>query len=204
MLYAKQVDPEFQEDDLFFTSKNGLEMNDDYLYDNVIIDGNREFRGITTKAYQKIKEDLWYEYENYHSFGFANKTDFIEFYYGRSDGKHYSKHDIHVWIEMLENEICVITALELITRKKWREIEIRGCMQREWQTIYVTEEISDETVRYIEMCYFNTGVEFLVYENEDDCYSVYVEDTEELKSRYPGIKIYEFDGYEKTIKYREV
>lgn len=227
MLYAKQVNPEFQEDDLFFSYKNKktnryeLGMNDDYYVDNVIIDGNRDFAGITTKAYDKIKQlnDLWYEWEcvrnkseSYSSFN--NATEFIEWYCARDDKLHYSKKDIHVWIKLLDNwtesESDIIEGLYLITRKHWRSFTLRGYCQSEWQEGYASEDLSDASINHIEMCYFNKGMEFIVYEskedfeNDGDCYSIYVEDLNDLRDRLgEEVTVYEFDGYIKTEKYAD-
>lgn len=222
MLYAKQVDPEYQEDDLFYSykdSKTGryeLGMNDDYYYENLILDGNRDFHGISTKAYDKLKQlnSLWYEWENYRSCGFGSRTEFIEWYCKRDDGKHYSKRDIHVWIELLDNwdekDLDFEEGLFLITRKSWRKICLRGCMQSEWQEGYASEELSNASVDYIELCYFNKGMEFLVYEskedfyNDGDCYSIYVGDVQDLRDRLgEEVTVYEWNGYIKTPKYSD-
>lgn len=216
MLYAKQVAPEYQEDDLFWTnSKNELRMNNDIYEENVIIDGNREFREFFTPAYRKIKKissDIWYDWEYLSSCGFANRTEFIEFYLSREDGKRYSKKDISVWIKLLDNwdedEDLIIRALNLITRKNWRRVTMRGYMQREWQYMYVNEEITDGEVEYIETCYFNTGMEFAIYDDEECVNSYYVKDTDELCEHFEyeikkgEFEILLFDGWNKTPKYR--
>ena len=216
MLYAKQRNPEFQEDDLFFTNKSGeLQLNDDYYVDNVIIDGNRDYRSLTTKAYEKVKRissELWYDWEYYRSCGFGSRTEVIEYYLNRDDGKKYSKKDIHSWIELMnsweDDEYHITTALYLITRKKWREISLRGYCQSEWQEGYASEELSDASVDYIELCYFNKGMEFLVYkskedfDNDGDCYSMYVADLDDLRDRLgEEVTVFEFTGYKKIPEY---
>ena len=221
MLYAKQKNPEFQEDDLFYcykdknTGKYELGMNDDYYYENLILDGNRDFHGISTKAYDKVKQldSLWYEWENYKCY-FGSRTEFIEWYCKRDDGKRYSKREIHVWINLLNNwedsDECIIEALQLITRKKWREISLRGYSQSEWQDGYASEELSDGSIDYIELCYFNKGMEFIIYEskedfdNDGDCYSIYVSDIQDLRDRLgEEVTIYEWAGYIKTPRYSD-
>ena len=230
MLYAKQVCPEYQEDDLFYfykdknTDRYELGMNDDYYVDNLILDGNRDFCGITTNAYNKLKKlsDLWLEWESakersaYKSYSsFANATEFIEWYVPRDNGKKYSKKDIHAWIELIDNwnesEEDFEKGLFLITGKVWRSITIRGCSQNEWQEGFASEELSSASVNHIEMCYFNNGMEFIVYEskedfdNEENGYSIYVEDIQDLRDRVgESIVVFEFDGYVKTATYKEV
>ena len=230
MYYAKQVSPEWQEDGLFYrykdkrTGRTELGMNDDYYVDNIILDGNRDFIGITTNAYDKLKQlsDLWYEWEmakeksKYKSYSsFANPTEFIEYYVPREDGKKYSKKEIHAWIELLDiwadKNLDYEEGLFLITRKQWRTIDICGCCQNEWQRGYASSELSSASVDYIEMCYFNKGMEFIVYENEEDfeneengC-SYYVSDIQELRDILGDkVHILEYDGYIKTPKYKEV
>lgn len=212
--YAKQVAPEYQRDDLFFCGKDGkLLMEDDYFDNRVIIDGNREFRGMTIPAYDKIKKlatDLWYDWDNLSSCGFGSKEEFVEYY--------LSEDNVEEWIKLLESNIdwtdedFVVAALKLLTGKEWRHVCIRGCMQREWQYMYVNEDISDEDVRYIEMCYFNTGMEFVVYESkkdfdkEEEGCSYYVESVEDLREKLSdyNLRVFESDGYTQTAKYKEV
>lgn len=228
--FAKQIAPEFQQDDLFYNWKdnNGryhVGINDDYIAESIIIDGNRDFYSFTNKAYDKLKQlnNLWYEWEcvrnkNKSYSSFDNPTEFIEYYVNRDDGKKYSKKDIHTWILILDNwddnEEDFVRGLKLITRKNWRPFTIRGCMQSEWQEGYACEDLSDKDIEYVEMCYFNTGSEYIVFENKEDfdndengC-SYYVDSyksKEALEDRLQGIvHVFEFDGYIKTPQYKEI
>ena len=199
MSYAKQVPPECQEDDLFWTGKDGsLHMNDEWFEENVVITGNREFKEFHTREYERLLKIDWYEFENFKSYGFGSVTDYLNFYFPRE--KKYSPREVHEWKRIIQEEdwLC---GLCMLTGKRWREVTLRGVMQREWQTAYVSEDISDAQVRYIEMCYFNTGMEFMIYEDDDDSgYSAYVSDVSELDVD----KVYLFDGYTKTAKYIEL
>ena len=227
--YAKQVSPEFQEDDLFYQWKDkqgryNLGINDDYIAENIIIDGNKEYKGFTNSEYEKIKElgSVYYECEalfNAHSNHcyWDNFTQFVEAYFSRSNGKKYNTREIHQWKLLVEKytehwdeDDIMCDALKLMTGKKWRRFTIRGCMQREWQYGYASEELTDMDIRYVEMCYFNTGEEFLVFENEEDfnndenATSYYVEDADDLNTRFDGnIRIFEFNGYLRTPQYKE-
>ena len=232
--YCKQVDPEWQEDNLFYTyqdknsKRNKLGWNDDIYADNVIIDGNNDYLFHYTSAYEKVKKiyDILYEYDltinpkSNHCY-WDSVSALINYYLSKENGKNYSTREIHQWKELLkdwdEREEEIVKALELITDKKWRKTTIRGCCQRDWQYLYVSEEITDNDVRYIEMCYFNTGTEWLVYESEEDfekeesIFSLYVDsyNAKQKLSEYIGCKeeelvCYEFDGYTKTPKYKEI
>lgn len=218
--YAKQIAPEYQEDDLFYrwTDENKhshLGMNDDYLAETVIIVGNKEFMEFTNKAYDKLAKfanDLWYDWDYLESCGFHTRSEFLEYYYGVSVK---NKRLVHQWIELFNNwsgsEDDYVTGLKLLTGHVWRSVTIRGCMQSEWQDMYVRDDVSDRDVRYVEMCYFNTGMEFVVYESKEDfdndvdgC-SCYVEDIDDLCQRFMGnIHVFEFTGYKKIPEYKEV
>ena len=67
------------------------------------------------------------------------------------------------------------------------------------------------------MCYFNTGTEWLVYESEEDfekeesIFSLYVDGynakqnlCERIGCEEEELVCYEFDGYTKTLKYKEI
>lgn len=232
--YCKQVDPEWQEDDLFYTyrtkgeNRTKLGWNDDIYANNVIITGNDDYLFHFTNAYEKLRQidNIIYEYDltsnpkSNHCY-WNNVSELINYYLSKENGKKYSTKEIHQWKELFENwnekEEEIVKALKLITGKTWRKVTIRGCMQREWQYLYVSEEISDEGIRYIEMCYFNTGSEWLVYENKEDfeneesAYSLYVENfdvkkelSERIGCEEEDLVCYEFDGYTKSPKYKEI
>ena len=224
--YAKQVSPEWQEDDLFYQYKDkktghyNLGMNDDYYVDDVIIFGNKEFKDYTNEEFDKIRQldNVYYEFENNY---WNNASEFVHAYFGRKNGKRYGTREIHAWKELFKKyeqrydiDDVITDALKLMTGKSWRTREIHGYMQREWQTIYVSENVSEESVDYIGMCYFNTGTEWLVYEskedfdNEESSYSIYCEDEEDLVDRIgcerEDIEIYEFVDYVKIPQYKLV
>ena len=232
--YAKQINPEFASDDLFYTYKDKktgryvLGMNDDYYYDNVIIYGNKDYCGITTKEFDCIMKigDVYYEYEpltykgSNHCY-WNNVTEFINWYFPKKEGK-YTARQIHKWKELLERysehwreEDIIIDALHLMTGKTWREIKLTGYCQSDWQYGYVSDEVGEQSVRYIEMCYFNLGSEFIVYENRkdfknnDNGYSIYVDSYDsktELADRLgcstKEISMYEWDGYKQIPQYK--
>ena len=228
--YAKQISPELQDDDLFYQwrDKDGryhIGMNDDYIAENIIIDGNKEFHSFTSKEYDKIKQldSVYYECEylenerTNHCY-WSSWTEFIHAYFSRSNGKKYNTREIHRWKLLIKKyeerwdiDDIMCDALELMTGLKWREISLRGCSQSDWQKGYASENLSDKDVRYVEMCYYNTGEEFIVYEskedfeNEDNGCSYYVEDINDLRDRLQAeVHIYVFDGYVKVPQYKEV
>lgn len=228
--YAKQVDPEWQEENLFYQIKGKdkrtiLGFNDDIYEDNVIIVGNNEYLEHRIPEYQRLLDfDNAYFYEYGNTCYWANDSEFINCYLKKSNGKQYSTIEIHKWKELFKKyeernrlEDIVCEALELMTGKQWYWFTIRGCMQREWQCGYASEIITRKDIDYIEMCYFNTGSEYIVYENKEDfdsecngC-SYYVDSynsksilCELLGCEEDELEMYDFDGYTKTPKYKLV
>lgn len=231
--YCKQVDPEFQEDNLFWVGKNKdnrsqLHWENDFYTENVVICGNNDYISYYTKAYEKVLkiDDVGYEYDcisNPHTNHcyWDNVSQLINYYFAKENGKKYSKKEIHEWKHLMDywqdSEEDYLQALQLITGKKWRTKTIRGCCQSEWQTIYVSEEITQEDIDYIEMCYFNTGTEWLVFESEKDfkednySYSLYVDGwnvktnlAERIGCKEEELVCLEFNGYIETPQYKEI
>ena len=228
--YAKQVDPEWQEENLFYQvrgkdKRTKLGFNDDVYEENVIITGNNEYLDHKTIEFQRLEEfDKAYDYEYGNRCYWANDSEFINCYLKKSNGKKYSTQEIHQWKELFKKyeeryrlEDITCEALELMTGKQWYWFTIRGCMQREWQCGYVSEVITRNDIDYIEMCYFNTGSEYIVYESKDDFnneengISYYVDSynskqalIEAIGCEPDEIEVYEFDGYTKTPKYKLV
>ncbi len=108
----------------------------------------------------------------------------------------------------------ICNALFLMTGKKWQFETIRGCSQSDWQQCYVSEEITSDMLKYLEICYFNTGCEYRVYENKEDfdneenSFSVYVDsyDSEQnlidnLGCDKEEIEIYKITGYTRNACY---
>lgn len=234
--YAKQVNPEWQEDNLFYTYKNKktgkyeMGMNDDYYYDKIIIYGNKEFHSFTTKEFDNLMQldSVYYEYEpltnkyTNHCY-WDNITQFVNAYFPKQNGR-YSKQEIHQWKLLLEEysqhwrmEEITEKALELMTGKKWHSFVMRGYSQGDYQYGYASEKITDKDINYIEMCYFNTGSEYIVYEseedfqNEDNGCSYYCDSfhskaylAEMLGCEEEEIEMYNYTGYIKVPQYEKV
>lgn len=229
--YARQVDWESQDSWLFFHNRksNKWFFEDDYYTNETIIYGNRDFAEITTTAFDKLvrfdKQD-YYDFEGFFNKGYSKcfdtLTQAIEYYFTKENGKRYTTREIHKWKLLLEqyfnnydlSDDFICKALELITNKKWREIGLNGCCQSDWQYGYVSDKVSDKAVRYLEICYFNTGVEYRVYESKEDfensenSYSIYVDSfraeqnlAEALCCDVNEIEIYNFTGYHKVADY---
>ena len=229
--YARQVNPEFQEDDLFytFTNKQGrteLGFNDEIYDNNIIIEGNDDYLTYSIREYDNLMklDSLWYEYETLlnpksnHCY-WSSFSEFFNYYLPKSNGKKYSNKEIHQWKELMKkntNEI-IEDALKLMTGKSWRKFKMTGYCQRDWQYGYASEEITDKQLEYVGMCYFNTGNEYIVFESREDFkkdengYSMYVDSWQSkeymadlLACKPQEISMYDWDGYSKTPKYKHI
>lgn len=169
-LYARQVNPEYQESPLFF---------DECFPENIIVTGNRDYNSHTIDEYERIEQcfdELCEEYENiktHNSSYYKNATELLQDYF---PGK-YSTKTIHKFKEILEKYGTryyyegdyIVDMLEIVTGKEWRKRTIRGCCQSEWQEIiYPVNEWTKESIEAFEIEYFNTGSEWEIHDNEND------------------------------------
>lgn len=163
-------------------------------------------------------EDMYYNFEdeveidtskivicgnrNYREFGDETLIDIIEGnYYDDEVGYDYEP------LEMLNK----------YTNKTWVRDEMKGYSQGDWNLIYyVKDEVSQEQLDEIENFYMGKVSEFTVVEDDDEesVYHVFVPDDVVWKGkdsicRYLDLQpettiIYEDDGYERVIKYKEI
>ncbi len=216
-LYAKQINPEYQESPLYF---------EEDFPENIIITGNRNYKDHTTWEYNHIIQEyevLCEHYENIKEGNscYKNITELLKDYF---PGK-YSTKTIHKFKEVLEKYGTryyyegnyIIDMLEIITGKEWKKTTIRGCCQSDWQeVIYSPEEWTKEALNAFEAMYFNTGSEWIIHDEENDPegpedisgYSVYCtswdiekELTEAANYEPEEVILYEFSGYTKTPVY---
>ena len=226
--YCKQVEPEFADDGLFYQvkTKDGryeLRIDDDGINEDIIIFGNSDYMEYWPDGLEKITTNLTYfsnDYDGWYG-GHESITELANYYFKKHNGKRWSKVELHKWKEVAEAiqisyelDEALLLALKLITGKTWRKDEMRGCMQREWQDIYVSDIVSDEEIHYIEMCYFGTGEEFRVYESKEDFdndendFSIYVDGfnvkhniAQAIGCEEDELDVYEINGYTREPKY---
>jgi hypothetical protein len=177
-IYARQVSPECQEPPLF--------LGEEFFPEDIILDGNRDYKSHTIPAYDRIIEaydEAAQEIENLDlKNGYAaykNATEAINDYFPALEyrGKPYSSRDIHRIREALRlygsrkyyEGDYILDMLEAITGEAWSETTIRGCCQGDWQTvIYPVKNWNQESLATFETEYFNTGSEWIVHDGDAD------------------------------------
>lgn len=144
-------------------------------------------------------------------------TDFatiLEAYTGRDS---YTRAERKKWVEILhrwtdtdEETTVFIDVLQLIRNRKYTRATLRGCAQGEWQEILYPAEYGAEWLKSFETEYFNLGTEWIVHE-DDEQFSIYcttdnprAEIAEATNATSGDVILYEFDGWTRTPKYREV
>ena len=173
-IYAKQVNPEYQESPCFFW---GLADT----YPGVIFTGNRHYTSHTTPEYDHITryiDDISSEWENRNYNGTRNAPTINELLrdYGiyRNDGKPWSTKARHTWRLIFEGNTytedgAILKALELVTGKEYESATIRGCSQGDWQEIlFPVEEYDRDALAILEADYFNTGTEWIIHDESSE------------------------------------
>ena len=187
-IFARQIAPEHQESPFSY-------LRDDYLFQGVIIDGNKQYYSHTTKTYDIIKEEFNNGLDIHEYIGkvqpYKTITEAIQDIFPPQHKAKYSTIDIAKWKKLFDcniptqtskqtsrqasnagywqekKDIC--TALKLMTGKSYNYACIRGVMQSEWQYIYYPDKIMGESfAKQFEAEYFNTGSEWIIHEVNDD------------------------------------
>lgn len=219
-IIAKQVPPEYQESPLF--------LGNEFLPDNIILDGNRSYNSHTTPLYDRIMQsydDAAREIESldtrdgYASYNTATEVinDFFPALEYRE--KAYNTRDIHAIREALRmygtssyyNGRYITAMLDAITGGDWKNGTICGACQGDWQhVIYNSNDWSRADLDILETEYFNTGSEWII----NDDYSVYThawsnDGTRAEIASAAGVDpadvvLLEFTGWSRTPDYMEV
>lgn len=219
-VYAKQIDPEFQDSRLFYIRSGSICYNDDYYNDICILPRER--------YYGYMPDDIR---ELYYMFNHGElEADTIEDLCKRK----LSDEEINKFSELLkmyDNSKCnwsigqqlFLAAVMILKQKPYSLRTICGCCQRDWADIlYPSEEFTDDDVKIFETEFFNTGSEWIIHDGNTDpeCpedidgYSIYCQDSDENAVRAEiasatgcdpaDVVLYMFDGYIKTPKYIKI
>lgn len=172
-IYAKQVQPEYQESPIFY---------EEDFPDNIVVFGNKTYKEHTIPVFDTVLNVLENEIlieilENISSYEqwYKNATEAITKYLPPSKGKynirviHELKNIIYKYSSCsnsLKDEI-LCKVLSVVTGKEWDCYTIRGYSQSEWQRVYYqVNDWSRETISSFESEYFNKGTEWIVHDEE--------------------------------------
>lgn len=179
-VYAKQINPEYQESYLFDDDGMGTE------YINVC--GNKDFQSRTSKLFDRVKEcldngELAEAIEDiktggYYSSFYENVTQAINDLLWREDGKPYGTRQIGKLKQLVlkysdcrsnEEDQILIDVLSIVTAEKWDYRQINGCCQSDWNYVYYPVQYwTKEGLDAFETMYFNTGSEWVIHDEETE------------------------------------
>lgn len=178
-IYARQIEPEFQDSRIFDDDGNGVE------YINVW--GNKDYKSRTSSVFDRVKEcldagelaeDIEAVMEKNPSAIYGNITEAINNQLWRDDGKPYSTRQIGKLKQLVlrysecrssEEDQILVDVLSIVTGEEWDYRNIHGCCQSEWNTVYYPVKYwTKESLDAFETMYFNTGSEWIVHEGDTE------------------------------------
>lgn len=178
-IYAKQINPVYQESYLFDDDGMGT----DYI--NVC--GNKDYKQRTSTLFDRVKEcldagelasDIEAITEKSSYAIYENVTEAINNQLWRDDGKSYSTRQIGKLKKLVlqysecsssEEDQILVDVLSIVTGEEWDCKEIHGCCQGEWNNVYYpVEKWTEEMLEAFEIMYFNTGSEWIVHEGSTE------------------------------------
>ena len=221
-IYARQIDPEFQTSPLEY----------DEWYDDIIIDGNSNFKSFTIPEYDNLNESFDNMIEEWSNCSYHSIEDLLRDYEIKpADGTIWMDSELIKWREIIEDvnrydiskKEFIRVALELITDSDWKWEFVRGSSQSDWnECLYNSKKWTRDGVDWVESAYFNTGTEWIIDDKPetpatpDDingC-SMYLmqwdyNDIRNCIAADNGVApedviLYAFDGYTRTPKYKGV
>ena len=216
-IYAKQIPPEYQTSPLYY----------DEWPENVYTFGNDRLIAHDDRI-QDIRaglERLQDNIEHMRSGAGGNLHAAIWYEFPRENMQGYTRAERLKWLELAREYTCtrdfsdehdaITAALELITGYEWTCACMRGCCQSDWQYVIYPVKYGYDWFTEFETEYFNTGDEWNLYdENDDVLFSVYTHEWRDEDKRAEiadaadvdpsDVTLYEFDGYDRNIRYREV
>lgn len=229
-VYAKQVPPEYQESPLFlgddlFPDDIAVCGNRDYTEHCPEV-FERVYTVLSAGELAEVLEDRngWKDW-------YKNITEAITEYLPPEKAK-YSTKDIGKLKKLVlqyaecssrEEDSILCAVLSVVTGQEWSCKIIRGCCQSDWNYIYYpVANWSREDLSTFETEYFNTGTEWIVHDGDSlpespediNGYSIYChswnkdsiakEIADSAGGRPEDVKLWAFDGYRQSPKYKEV
>lgn len=224
-VYARQVNPEYQDPYLLQRSGKDLIWQDEY-YLSLSIVGQ-----IKSDVYSRVEyaiDDMMADISNvimgvrryYNSI-----TEVVNNYLPseKENGKGYSKKDIKAFRKLsdIRDDIdLMVKVLSIVTGKEYTRVVLRGCCQGDYEeAVFPKDEYTTEGIKNLECMYFNMGTEWVIHDDKEEPetaedingYSTYYCETDpekirrliakENKCNIEDVIMYEFSGHEQVEKY---
>ena len=209
--YCYQVDPEYQESPL------------DLVYPESVMDvtvfGNRNYREWFSSEIASIMKLLRNDAFLCDYFDCENNIDrryVLHEWFGKLP--EISDEELHELEDFfgMNNPDMYARIFSILTGKDYRFFEIKGSCQRQWNYLYWshTDHPHFDWIDF-EIQYFNEGSQWVVKEDDEDeyYYTVYCTHWKEFDIREEiamqlgiepaDVKLFKFDGYKRTPKYKE-
>lgn len=210
MIYAKQVEPKYQESHV------------DFAYEELVgisIYGNHKLPSYRSDDF-KFVIDLMNDYWIYDAFSTMDEDELLRYFNKEFTGyrrnKPYSIEEIRELKNCMYYNCDICKTASIILDGDWDVVTIHGSSQSEWNKLYYDKSLPIDK-RMIEKDYFNTGSEFIISDNEnfDDPYYMYCygDTNDEIRKEIADdnhcdpseIKMFVFNGYTEPVPiYKEV
>ena len=122
-------------------------------------------------------EELEYTMQIYNNFLIYGNKNFEPYY---DNNFEYDLDELYYCNE--EESIKYLSKLWNVEESEIATYQLKGCIQRDWNILYyIKNDISNESLAWIELAYFNLG--YVVYDEDNYPYyvdSLYIEDIREL------------------------
>lgn len=176
-IYAIQQNNDYIETDYYF------DFEEESRTQKFAILGGRDFTSFKFTEYERAEkyfDDFIFEYENIKAKyikWYNNITELVNDLFYREDGKKYNTKEIHAFKNIFERykseknfseDDAIICILELMTGEKYHTKAIRGYSQSDYAEIIYNDNLSSDMIEYIESCFFGTGTEYCIYEEESE------------------------------------
>lgn len=188
-VYARQINPEYQEPQLFFISAkdHAWHWEDDYYaglavmplrgyYDYMPDVVRRVYDTLHDGELADVLDDIqrgpgYWGYDQYD----GSRTKAISDYLPaeKANGKRYATREIKRLSEIISgaydpdtDDLCAV--LSIVTGQGWTSRQITGCCQGDWREIvYPVEKYDKEAIEILECEYFNLGTEWMVHDSDE-------------------------------------
>ena len=164
-IYAKTLNPEYFDYYVY-------DLRDDD-YNDIIIDGGRDFISVDNNEYLKKINAIYDEYGGYEYEVYYHNS--IKEFLGdmlpkKVNGKPLAPCELMFIKNALESEDkekVILACLKVITGKEYVAGALRGCSQGDYVDVYYPKTTSQSYIDYVEALFFGTGTEIEVHDIDD-------------------------------------